>query len=106
MERKSLVRIILQLNRNSDDQFRKQERAKLSWIINTIMAKHRGHLHYIQGYHDVCSVFLIVCDFDQYAAYTLCERVSKFHLRFSLPLFLQKVDFLQGNPATESRLRY
>eukprot|EP00474_Spongospora_subterranea_P006771 CRZ07229.1 hypothetical protein [Spongospora subterranea] len=57
------------------------ERGKLSWMINTIMCRHSGYLHYIQGYHDVCAVFLIVCDYQEKMAIKLCEKVSQLHLR-------------------------
>ncbi|CEO98180.1 hypothetical protein PBRA_006294 [Plasmodiophora brassicae] len=58
-----------------------RERAKLSRIINRIMSRHAGHLHYIQGYHDICSVVLIACDYDERLALAICDRLSRVHLR-------------------------
>lgn len=61
---------------------RSRKRAALHRIIHTIFTLHKD-LHYIQGYHDVCSVFLLVCD-DEKEAYLLCERISLMHIRDSL----------------------
>jgi len=46
-------------------------------------------LHYIQGFHDVCSVFLLVCGEEQ--AFYLCERVALLHLRDTLRSSLDSV---------------
>jgi hypothetical protein len=41
------------------------------------------NLHYFQGYHDICGVLLIVCNYDCQEAFRLIEKVSLVHIRDS-----------------------
>src|SRR5262245_19064962 len=60
---------------------RDEARASLSLLMNKIFTVH-PELHYIQGYHDICSVFLLVCGDDM--AFRLVERLSLLHIRDAL----------------------
>jgi len=53
----------------------------LSTLINSIF-KENPELHYIQGFHDICTVFLRVCGKDM--SQQLTEHLSKRHIRDSL----------------------
>jgi len=51
-------------------------------IINALLCKH-DFLHYYQGFHDICSVFLIISK-NEYEAFAMLERLSENHIRFAL----------------------
>ncbi|DBA02720.1 TPA: hypothetical protein N0F65_010545 [Lagenidium giganteum] len=57
---------------------RRTKRRSLTWIINSVL-RTDPELHYYQGYHDICSVFLLVTG-DQ-AAYPLVLQVSETYMR-------------------------
>jgi hypothetical protein len=63
-------------------------RQSLQRIITGVIGSNR-ELHYIQGFHDVCSVFLLVCGED--LGYKLVERLTRLHLRDSLRANLDTV---------------
>lgn len=62
---------------------REANRKVLAKIVHAIFSSHPG-LHYIQGFHDICSVFLVVCGDDDFVAFALCERLALLHIRDSL----------------------
>tara|TARA_B110000208_G_C11786826_1_gene435957 strand:- start:1844 stop:3058 length:1215 start_codon:yes stop_codon:yes gene_type:complete len=51
-----------------------ERQAELSTVINTVLCR-RPQLHYYQGFHDVCSVALLVCD-DKPLASALSEKLA------------------------------
>jgi hypothetical protein len=55
------------------------KRKELGDIIHTILAIH-SNLHYIQGYHDIVSVILLIFE-DPYNSYLITERLSLLHIR-------------------------
>jgi len=57
---------------------REEERVKLSRVMNCVFSV-QPQLYYSQGYHDVCSVFLLVCG--EPLAYLLSERILFLHMR-------------------------
>eukprot|EP00808_Paulinella_micropora_P010622 g47207.t1 len=60
------------------DSQREVQRRKLQHIIDAVLSNNPD-LHYIQGYHDVCSVFLLVCG--ERRAFHLVQTLSKSALR-------------------------
>jgi len=57
---------------------RKKKREELSRIINGILHRH-PQLHYYQGFHDICSVFVIICG--EREAFAIMEKLSLFYIR-------------------------
>lgn len=53
-------------------------RAELTEMIDYVFT-HNPQLHYIQGYHDICSVMLLVCG--KRLGILLTERLSLLHIR-------------------------
>jgi len=72
----------------TDSELREKKRKELSDIINTILARY-DHLYYFQGFHDVCSVFLVVCD--EKLAFGLLEKLSLYHIRDHLSSDLEPI---------------
>lgn len=70
------------VTKSYDKAMRRRSRESLARIIHTMFTVHTD-LHYIQGYHDVCSVILLVMG-DERMAYYLIERMSLLHIRDSL----------------------
>eukprot|EP00823_Brevimastigomonas_motovehiculus_P008435 TRINITY_DN7720_c0_g1_i1.p1 TRINITY_DN7720_c0_g1~~TRINITY_DN7720_c0_g1_i1.p1 ORF type:complete len:202 (+),score=25.78 TRINITY_DN7720_c0_g1_i1:124-729(+) len=62
-------------------QAREEARKQLERIIHTIFSLHPD-LHYVQGYHDICSVLYLVCG--EHLGFHLAERLSLLHIRDSL----------------------
>eukprot|EP01134_Creolimax_fragrantissima_P001410 CFRG1410T1 len=76
------------------DEERKHLQDELDIILNTIMCRNR-HLHYYQGYHDVCAIVQQVVSEED--SVRCCERLSMFHLRnFLQPTMDQAMSFLAG----------
>jgi hypothetical protein len=78
---------------------RSEARLALGRILHTLFSLHEGDLHYVQGFHDIAQVFLLVCaqPSDPSApfswasnargeelAFHLTERLALLHLRDSL----------------------
>eukprot|EP00696_Hemimastix_kukwesjijk_P005978 gnl/Hemi2/17587_TR5801_c0_g1_i1.p1 gnl/Hemi2/17587_TR5801_c0_g1~~gnl/Hemi2/17587_TR5801_c0_g1_i1.p1 ORF type:complete len:474 (-),score=114.38 gnl/Hemi2/17587_TR5801_c0_g1_i1:174-1595(-) len=63
-------------------------RAQLSRVLHTIFTRH-SDLNYYQGFHDVCSVFLLVGG--EKFAFALGERVALYHLRSCLRSTFEEV---------------
>ena len=66
-------------NKDWMEPVRDKRRKALSDIIVAVLCRNRS-LHYYQGYHDVCSVFLLVVN-DDHLAFALSEIVSDRYLR-------------------------
>ena len=66
-------------NKDWLEPLRDRRRKALSDIISAVLCRNRA-LHYYQGYHDVCSVFLLVVN-DDHLAFALSEIVSDRYLR-------------------------
>ena len=66
-------------NKDWMEPLRDKRRKALSDIIIAVLCRNRS-LHYYQGYHDVCSVFLLVVN-DDHLAFALSEIVSDRYLR-------------------------
>mmetsp|Transcript_29834 Transcript_29834/g.58434 ORF Transcript_29834/g.58434 Transcript_29834/m.58434 type:complete len:386 (+) Transcript_29834:56-1213(+) len=62
---------------------REAQRQRLSRLVHTFFNTHPT-FHYIQGFHDVFSVFLLVCGDDLALAYAMGEKLSEVHIRDSL----------------------
>lgn len=62
--------------------------ASLKRSLNCLFARHRD-LHYVQGFNDICSVFLLVCG--ERLGYRLSERLAVLHVRDSLRPSLETV---------------
>lgn len=62
------------------DLERETKRDQLRRILHTMFTLHPD-LHYFQGYHAICSVFLLVCGNDISLAYHLCEQLSVLRIR-------------------------
>lgn len=69
--------------------FRKYNRRMLRRILNQIFSKH-PEMDYYQGYHDVCSIFLIIFGFD---AGKLAEQAALSFFRYALFLLFFKLSF-------------
>lgn len=76
------------VNKNWTKKTREESREALSRMINTLFSVHPD-LHYIQGFHDICSVFLMVCG--EKLGYHVLERLSLLHIRESLRPSLEYV---------------
>lgn len=61
----------------SEDE-RNIQREKLQRMMDAVLSKN-PELHYVQGYHDICSVFLLVCG--ERKAFHLMETLSKTKIR-------------------------
>lgn len=72
---------------------RDQLRETLSDVINGVLAAH-PRLRYYQGFHDVCSVFMLIAD--ENLAFCLAERCASCHLRdFMQPSLKNAVGHLE-----------
>jgi len=58
-----------------------KKREALARIINAILSRN-PQLHYYQGFHDIASVFLLVCG--EHEAFAIMEQLSLFHIRDAL----------------------
>uniref|UniRef100_A0A6A7G6R8 TBC1 domain family member 20-like n=1 Tax=Hirondellea gigas TaxID=1518452 RepID=A0A6A7G6R8_9CRUS len=67
--------------RKDGDATLQASRGSLANIIHAIFSENPD-LHYVQGFHDVCSVFFIVCG--EHLGHRLSESLSKQHVRDSL----------------------
>ena len=68
---------------------RAARRAQLARLIHSVFSLH-PQLHYIQGYHDIASVLLLVLD-DEALAFACLERLSLMHIKDSLQPTLSTV---------------
>jgi hypothetical protein len=68
--------------RSLDAKERDDLRGALARILHTMFAKN-PELHYIQGYHDICTVVLLVF-YDEAQAYQVMRRLSWLHIRDAL----------------------
>ena len=65
-------------------------------IIQTIFSEHHNDLHYIQGYHSIALIFVLVCQAyktndAKILAYNLLKSLSYLHIRNNLRNTLEKV---------------
>ena len=58
--------------------FKNQKQKELSNIVNAVLCRN-DRLHYYQGFHDICSVLLLVLG--ERAAFIAAERLALFFLR-------------------------
>lgn len=70
------------VNKNPSPAKLEASRRALHRVIHSFFVAH-PNLHYFQGFHDICSVFLIVCNFDCREAYRMIERTSLSFIRDS-----------------------
>jgi hypothetical protein len=68
------------VHKNQSAYIRHQNRISLARIIQSIFSIH-PNLHYIQGFHDICSVFLHICADDEHLAFEMCQKLSVMHIR-------------------------
>lgn len=67
---------------------RDRKRLQLSEVMHAILQKHRGHMGYFQGFHDIVLVFLEVGSPSQ--AFHMVERLALFQLSDQLCLPFEK----------------
>lgn len=65
----------------SDPAPRSIWRTHLLHLINAVLNKHAGVLHYYQGYHDIASAVLLSCGVEDGLAFVILEKLSLHHLR-------------------------
>ncbi len=75
------------------DAARQADRDALERIVNAVMCKHPT-LHYVQGYHDVCSVFFLVGK--EKLGFQMAEAASLAHFRETLRPSLEVVLYAVG----------
>jgi hypothetical protein len=77
------------------EEAKSAHRDRLSRLINAVMSRN-PQLHYIQGFHDICTVFYLVCGSvdgtgTDGAAFALIERASQTYFRDVLSPTLEPV---------------
>jgi len=81
--KKDIVRSMhhFDVTRQYSSDRRQREQEALERILNAIFgsSSNMGHLHYTQGFHDMCSVFYIVCG--ERLGAKLSENLAKRHMR-------------------------
>jgi hypothetical protein len=70
------------------EEERNVARRKLRLLLLTIFDKHHD-LHYVQGFHDICTIFLLVCG--ESKGCVVVEGLSRYHIRESLRSSLDRV---------------
>lgn len=76
-----------------------RSRRKLSVVVRAVVGAHKGELHYYQGFHDVCTVALLVAGGDERTAFCIAEAVGLRWLRDAM-----RADF--GSLASTMRLLF
>lgn len=77
-----------------DDETRSARRQELERLLNAVVVKHEGTVHYYQGLHDVASVLLLVAG--EPAAFDMLCQLSTGHLRDATRSSLDPVIELLG----------
>jgi len=74
---------------NYSDSEREFQRAKLKKVMLTLFYRYPD-LHYIQGFHDICTIILLICG-DECKSYAMIEGLANAHFRESLRPSLDRI---------------
>lgn len=75
---KDIDRSMWKFTKNATELERQFKRIQLSRIVNTVISSD-NNLHYYQGFHDICEVFLLVCG--EYESIPCIQRLCKYYLK-------------------------